>query len=206
MERLTEYHNGVAVIRDKSKLKEAMRKLAGYEDAEEDSDMEKITTEFAEYICDSLCKHPGECFRQETLDEICVECKMGKFICDILNTYNRLNTFVGSEVEKLMKKNAKLEKELQTYRNLEEQGLLLKLPCRTGDIIYDISTSYILSYKVESFKMLRNRVVSMRTSYIINDTILFSRSYVDDIGKTVFLTKAEAENALAETRCDNGEM
>ena len=35
MERLTTRHNGVAVIRDKSKLKEAMGKLAGYEEAEE---------------------------------------------------------------------------------------------------------------------------------------------------------------------------
>lgn len=35
MERLTTRHNGVAVIKDKSKLKEAMEKLARYEDLEE---------------------------------------------------------------------------------------------------------------------------------------------------------------------------
>lgn len=35
MERLTIRHCGVAVIKDKSKLKEAMEKLAAYEDAEE---------------------------------------------------------------------------------------------------------------------------------------------------------------------------
>ena len=35
MERYTEYHNGIAVIRDKSKLKEAMQKLARYEELEE---------------------------------------------------------------------------------------------------------------------------------------------------------------------------
>ena len=35
MERLTTRHCGVAVIKDKSKLKEAMEKLAAYEDAEE---------------------------------------------------------------------------------------------------------------------------------------------------------------------------
>lgn len=32
--RYTEYHNGVAVIRDKSKHKEAMEKFAAYEDLE----------------------------------------------------------------------------------------------------------------------------------------------------------------------------
>lgn len=35
MERLTEYHCGVAVIKDKNKLKDAMKKLANYEDLEE---------------------------------------------------------------------------------------------------------------------------------------------------------------------------
>ena len=35
MDRLTEYHCGVAVIQDKNKLKEAMEKLANYEDFEE---------------------------------------------------------------------------------------------------------------------------------------------------------------------------
>ena len=35
MERYTEYHEGKAVIRDKSLLPEAMAKLAKYEDEEE---------------------------------------------------------------------------------------------------------------------------------------------------------------------------
>ena len=33
-ERYTEYHDGVAVIRDKGKLSEALKKLAAYEDRE----------------------------------------------------------------------------------------------------------------------------------------------------------------------------
>lgn len=35
--RYTEYHDGVAVIKDKALLKEAMAKLAKYEDAEDKS-------------------------------------------------------------------------------------------------------------------------------------------------------------------------
>ncbi len=35
--RYTEYHNGVAVIKDKSLMKEAMQKLAEYEDAEDEN-------------------------------------------------------------------------------------------------------------------------------------------------------------------------
>lgn len=37
MERYTEYHCGVAVIKNKELLKEAMAKLAAYEDAEEEN-------------------------------------------------------------------------------------------------------------------------------------------------------------------------
>ena len=36
MERFTEYHCGIAVIKNKELLKEAMAKLAAYEDAEDE--------------------------------------------------------------------------------------------------------------------------------------------------------------------------
>lgn len=45
--------------------------------------IESITTEMAEYVCDELCRHPRE---SETYpEEECAECKLGQFICDILN-------------------------------------------------------------------------------------------------------------------------
>lgn len=50
--------------------------------------MDKITTEMAEHICDNICRFPLE--KNDTeLEEICSECKIGKFICDILNEHNR---------------------------------------------------------------------------------------------------------------------
>lgn len=111
MERLTEYHSGVAVIKGK-RFSEAARKLAAYEDAEEGCDMEKITTEFAEYICDMVCGNLDDVRKQEDADRICDECKLGKYICDICNCYGSLNTFVGSQTEMLMMENAKLKKAL----------------------------------------------------------------------------------------------
>lgn len=42
MSRLTEYHCGVAVIKDKKRLKDAMHKLANYEDLEEQSLLWKL--------------------------------------------------------------------------------------------------------------------------------------------------------------------
>lgn len=40
--RYTEYHCGVAVIKDKSLLSDALAKLAKYEDVEEEPDMDRV--------------------------------------------------------------------------------------------------------------------------------------------------------------------
>lgn len=50
--------------------------------------MDGITTEMMEHICDNLCKHPDH-LSGEALEDKCAECKMGRFVCDILNQYNK---------------------------------------------------------------------------------------------------------------------
>lgn len=49
-------------------------------------DLDKITTEMMEHICDNLCRFPKDCNDQEETDSLCAECKMGRFVCDILNS------------------------------------------------------------------------------------------------------------------------
>lgn len=67
--------------------------------------------------------------------------------------------------------------ELAECKKLEEQGLLLKLPCRVGDTYYCIDDG---TYPNEwEFTNLQQII-----------------SVMDKIGKTVFLTQAEAEEAL----------
>ncbi len=66
---------------------------------------------------------------------------------------------------------------LGRYEDLEEQGLLLRLPCKVGDTVYCIMTG--LSYKNPSiFKMK------------------FDYELMKHFGKRVFLTHEEAEAAL----------
>lgn len=81
MDRYTEYHGGKA---------------------DEETKMDKITTEFAEHICDNLCRYPHMA-DGKSLEIICSECKIGKFICDILNEYNRINDFDKTQTAKLLK-------------------------------------------------------------------------------------------------------
>lgn len=49
----------------------------------------QITTEMAEHICDELCRHPRDTGDDEKLEDICAECKLGQYICDILNECQR---------------------------------------------------------------------------------------------------------------------
>lgn len=117
MERYTEYHCGVAVIKDKEKLPEALRKLAGYEDAEELSNgFDKLTEDFAAYVCDEICPNPYV-FGEEELAEECKKCKLETFINTITSKYLEIDRFAGSELEKKMIENQRLQKELQKVRH-----------------------------------------------------------------------------------------
>lgn len=53
------------------------------------SRMEELTDKMAEHFCGNLCRHPYRTdISQDQLDDICDECQMGEFICDILNEHN----------------------------------------------------------------------------------------------------------------------
>lgn len=58
-------------------------------------------------------------------------------------------TFTGLELTKL----AIMQKELKKYKDLEEHGLLVRLPCKVGDTMYDIvgKPLRIVEHKVDAF-------------------------------------------------------
>lgn len=66
--RYTEYHDGKAVIKDRTLLPGAMEKLAKIED------MDRIP----EICCDEYCKYPQQCRTQEDMDQICDRCKLAE--------------------------------------------------------------------------------------------------------------------------------
>lgn len=68
---------------------------------------------------------------------------------------------------------------LRAYENLEEQGLLIKLPCKVGTTVYCIMTS-------------------IKGTNPMIFTQSFDYSMVECFGKTVFLSKEEAEAKLKE--------
>lgn len=146
-------------------------------------------------------------------------------IYDISNELYKLNISRADKTKMILQK-------LAEYEDLEEQGRLLKLPCKVGDTVY-VDNTILPIEDMECYEDIDNkiplyfpaRVVSFRfakrnwmkiavkakwlhewiddetgpeSDYIEcekNFTILLSM-----IGKTVFLTKSEAEAKLKELK------
>jgi len=85
--------------------------------------------------------------------------------------------FTGLELAKL----AIMQKELKKYKDLEEQGLLVRLPCKVGTEVY-----YILG-------------IPNKTPCTI-DKCVFELSDIDKIGESLFLTREETEKKLEELK------
>ncbi len=49
------------------------------------NDLDRLTTEMMEYICDKLCRYPEMERDEESLAELCAGCRMGEFLCNILS-------------------------------------------------------------------------------------------------------------------------
>lgn len=88
---------------------------------------------------------------------------------------------------------------LTEYEDLEEQGRLVKLPCKVGDTVYGISMGKIIKLTVNEisvFYMKGEKIINVKCQN--NDEF---RNYVEkEFGINVFLTEAEAEAKLKELR------
>ena len=95
-------------------------------------------------------------------------------------------------------------KKLADYEDLEEQGLLVRLPCKVGDTVYrvnvgakqpiipmTVSEIHFLCYKNER---------AVRFDAIGKEDTGESCYRLEDIGRIVFLTREEAEKKLEEPK------
>ena len=106
---------------------------------------------------------------------------------------------VGTELKYYNYNNfQKMARKLAEYEDLEEQGLLLRLPCKIGTKVYNITWWDDVQEKVvvkgkTYYRTIHKHKVSKST---------FGYTDIDDFGKTVFLTKSEAEQKLKEMERD----
>ncbi len=97
---------------------------------------------------------------------------------------------------------------LGEYEDLEEQGRLIKLPCKVGDTVWDNDCGRPCAYTITAFSFgeCEGYICEPVTTkevvfYYANSSGSITGSFAEsEIGKTVFLTKSEAEAKLKELR------
>lgn len=92
---------------------------------------------------------------------------------------------------------AELLEELKSYKEAEEQGLLVRLPCKVGEKLWCIVDSAIRELRVYHFDMPAFGTTDIVFRYA--DGFKLER-FVGEIGKTVFLTREAAEKKLEEMK------
>lgn len=90
--------------------------------------------------------------------------------------------------------------ELSKYKEAEENGLLWRLPCKVGDVLYTFSCYEIYSFDVASIEINEYEKTLLLKYNGEQEQLRFwsIRAYFSDIGSKFFRTKEEAEKALAE--------
>lgn len=93
---------------------------------------------------------------------------------------------------------------LAAYEDAEEQGLLLRLPCKVGDTIYEVSyenRKYIIrEHVVNQFVYISYREPRIEI-YCERENGFLLSSITGKLDEGLFLTREEAEAKLAEMRC-----
>lgn len=84
---------------------------------------------------------------------------------------------------------------LAEYEDLEEQGLLLKLPCAIGTTVYAV----VRECEGDSFECYHTCDTCTWSDTHIKE-VIFDIEYIGDVGNWIFLTKEEAKQALAEMK------
>lgn len=114
----------------------------------------------------------------------------------------------NDETRRIGKKEAAYKK-LKAYEDAEEQGLLLKLPCKVGDTLYRVNKGakepVIMMRVLQLYiKQLHKDRTAIKIITINDDDMGENCYFLENIGKTVFLTESEAEAKLKEMEENDG--
>lgn len=152
--------------------------------------MEKLTLEEAIIHAKEVAEKNYRCADFESIDSIDDDIKTNCIKC-------------AEEHEQL----AEWLEELKTYKEAEGQGLLVRLPCKVGDKVWDNDFGHPESYEIKAFSY--GYCDSYVDSDIEDEIIFYYENYtgsitgafpMSEIGKTIFLTHEEAEKKLEEMK------
>lgn len=170
--------------------------------------MERLTSsdiDYCERYCDidkNRCRIYSSCIMRKSFQKLkeyedfeeIFRAKMTYTYCEFLKDKEEFGLWLD--------RNKWIEKKCDEYVRAEEQGLLLRLPCKVGDTVYKpnpITLNEIVEIKIESIFITESKInISGRTTKM-KYSFCCSPS---DIGKTVFFTQAEAKQKLKEMESD----
>lgn len=144
-----------------------------------------------------------------TIDEIIEHCDRKTKMYEKARDIKHLETTMNNSTKEYWehKQVAEYLRKFKEYEDLEEQGRLVKLPCKVGDTVY---VNGVLGYgEAERYRVIRvdyhSTLGTGRNEFYIEALLCAdpdsSIAFCDkQFGKTVFLTKSEAEAKLKELR------
>ena len=118
-------------------------------------------------------------------------------VCAVKRKMNTIKVYINGKsvttdfIESVVEKRCKHFKDKSRY---------IELPCKVGDVMYQVTRNFISEFRVRFVEIATCGNLFLHTdliSGIVYTGEVFSES---DIGKTVFLTREEAEKALEDMR------
>lgn len=174
---------------------------ARYRDYEQDIDSRELVRKLVKDMCDEDLSYMSD----ERFDQYMAE----MLSVGVSDTIGLLAVFYRN-----LWAMAELREKLKEYEDLEEQGRLVKLPCKVGDTVY--VNGVLGCDEAERYRVIRvdyhSTLGTGRNEFYIeallcadpDSSIAF---YDNQFDKTVFLTESEAEAKLKELRGGkNGSM
>ena len=110
--------------------------------------------------------------------------------CPIADAFDRL-----AAIEDILGDDYDLGR-LKELLQADRDGRCVVLPCKIGDTVYDIRMGKITEKTIISIPFLLSKSVNHLCLHAINNRDALTTIETENLGKTVFLTREEAEAAL----------
>ena len=125
-------------------------------------------------------------------------------------TMKMMKEFIGHASHRLDCEDSRvksLKKKLKEYQYLEKQGLLLRLPCKVGDTIYEVSyenREFVIKEHIVNEFIYRTYRFPRIEIYCENENGFLVCNNIGKLDECLFLTQSEAEQKLKEMNTENG--
>ena len=126
-------------------------------------------------------------------------------------TMKMMKEFIGHASHRLDCEDSRvksLKKKLKEYQYLEKQGLLLRLPCKVGDTIYEVSyenREFVIKEHIVNEFIYRTYRFPRIEIYCENENGFLVCNSIGKLDECLFLTQAEAEAKLKELEGEENE-